>query len=93
MEWLRGSVWFWWTMRHSPRTGADQRELWEPAVRHSVHLLLAWQIAEDKTGRWQAQYRAAARAAHGGERSRGAQRRELTRLLAAFADRGVPHSS
>jgi len=70
--------------------GGDQHRLWELAVRHSVHLLLAWRIAEDKTGRWQAECRAAAREALADASVlEELQRRELTRLSAAFAHRGI----
>ena len=65
---------------------ADQRALWNLAVRHSVHLLLAWRIAEDKTGRWRSQCGAAARETLADASViEELQRRELTRLSGAFA--------
>ena len=69
---------------------ADQRELWDLAVRHSVHLLLARQIAEDDTGRWRAEVDVAAREALAAASVlEELQRRELTRLSHAFARRRI----
>jgi hypothetical protein len=70
---------------------ADQRALWNLAVRDSVHLLLAWRIVEDKRGRWHSTSGAAAREALANASVlEELQLRELTRLSAAFADRGIP---
>lgn len=70
---------------------ADQRELWELAVDHSVHLLLAWRMAEDRSERWNPQWRAAGREALARATVlEELQRRELARLTAAFADRAIP---
>ena len=70
---------------------AYQRALWHLAVRHSVHLVLAWRVAEDKAGQWHSQCGAAAREALADASVlEELQRRELTRLSAAFAHRGIP---
>src|SRR5688572_5414405 len=64
---------------------AYQRALWHLAVRHSVHLLLAWRIAEDEAGRWHSECGAAAREALADASVlEELQRRELTRISAAF---------
>jgi hypothetical protein len=70
---------------------AQQRALWEMAVRHSVHVLLAWRIAEDTSDRWHSEWRATSRDAL----ARAIvleelQRRELARLTVAFSDVAIP---
>jgi hypothetical protein len=68
----------------------DQRGLWKLAVRDSVHLLLAWRIAEDEARRWDDQWRIAGREALADASVlEELQRRELTRLSAAFAHRRI----
>ena len=70
---------------------AEQRALWNLAVRHSVHLLLAWRIAEDRAAQQHSPWEAAAREALAAASVlEELQHRELTRLSAALAHRRVP---
>lgn len=70
---------------------ADQRELWDLAVRHSVHVLLAWRIGQDADGRWHPAWRAASRETLAQAAVlEELQRRELARLTAGFADHRIP---
>ena len=73
------------------RRDDDQGALWTLAVRDSVYLLLAWRIVEDRAGLWHSRWRTAGRKALADASAlEELQLRELTRLSAAFADRGIP---
>jgi hypothetical protein len=70
---------------------AEQRALWELAVRHSVHVLLAWRIADDASDRWHSEWRAASRQTLvQATVLEELQRRELARLAVAFSAVAIP---